>query len=59
MEVRVHLYTQSEPVVIKDVHNAYQKGTMYCVMLRVGDEEIVYKFPTEHIFRVKEIRSTK
>ncbi|MBI2064032.1 MAG: hypothetical protein HYT65_03525 [Candidatus Yanofskybacteria bacterium] len=53
MEVRVHLYTQSEPVVMTDVRNAYQKGDLYCVML--NDGKTVYKFPLQHIFRIKEI----
>jgi hypothetical protein len=53
MEVRVHLYTQSEPIVITDVRNAYQKGDLYCVMLI--DCKTVYKFPLIHIFRIKEV----
>ena len=53
MEVRVHLYTQSEPVVMTDVRNAYQKGDLYCVM--TNDGKTVYKFPLQHIFRIKEI----
>jgi hypothetical protein len=51
MTIAVHLYTQSEPVVIEGARNAYQKGDLYCVMLPTG---VVYKFPIRHIFRVKE-----
>ena len=57
MEVRVHLYTQSEPVVMADVRNAYQKGDLYCVML--NDGKTVYKFPIQHIFRITELSTTK
>ena len=51
-EVEVHLYTQSSPVVITEVRNAYTKGDMYCVMF--GESQAVYKFPLQHIFRVLE-----
>ena len=57
MEVRVHLYTQSEPIVITDVRNAYQKGDFYCVML--NDKKTVEKYPIQHIFRVIETSATK
>ena len=53
MEVKVHLYTQSEPVIMTDVRNTYQKGDLYCVML--NDGKTVYKFPIQHIFRIKEV----
>ncbi len=53
MEVQVHLYTQSKPVVMIDVRNAYQKGDLYCIML--NDGMTVYKFPLQHIFRIKEV----
>ncbi len=52
MEVRVHLYTQSEPIVITDARNAYQKGDLYCVML--NDGKTVHKFPLQHIYRITE-----
>lgn len=50
MQVEVHLYSQSEPVVIEEVRNAYTKDGLYCVMISGA----VYKFPVQHIFRVKE-----
>lgn len=51
MKVEVHLYTQSQPVLIENVHNAYTKGPLYCVM---REDLTVYKFPLCHIFRIKE-----
>lgn len=51
MTIEVHLYSQSQAVKLEKVHNTYQKGTLYCVMLEDGT---VYKFPLEHIFRIKE-----
>lgn len=55
--VRVHLYSQSEPVEIKNVLNTYQKGDLFCVFLT--DKVTVYKFPLQHIFRITEISATK
>ncbi len=52
MTVKVHLYTQSQPVVIDTVRNAYQKGSLYCVMQTDGT---VRKFPIEHIFSITEV----
>lgn len=51
MKVEVHLYTQSQAVVIEDARNAYQKGDLYCILLPDGT---AYKFPLMHIFRIKE-----
>lgn len=50
MKIEVHLYTQSAPIVIENVRNAYTKGSLYCAMTK----ESVYKFPLEHVFRIKE-----
>lgn len=58
MRVQVHLYSQSEPCEFQNVRNAYTKDGLYCVWVmpaQVGDPSTVYKFPTEHIFRIKEI----
>ena len=55
IRVEVHLYSQSNPVEIKGVRNAYQKGDLYCVMQEDGTTQ---KFPLVHIFRVKEICDT-
>jgi len=55
--VKVHLYSQSEPVEIKNVLNTYQKGDLFCVFLI--DKITVYKFPVQHIFRITEVSATK
>lgn len=49
--VWVHLYSQSEPIVIDDVRNTYTKDGLYCVMAESGT---VWKYPVQHIFRVRE-----
>lgn len=51
MKIHVHLYTQSQAVVIEGARNAYQKGDLYCVLMPDGT---AYKFPIQHIFRIKE-----
>lgn len=51
MKVEVHLYQQAQPVIIEQVKNTYTKGPLYCVMQEDGT---VYKFPVEHVFRIKE-----
>ena len=50
-KVAVHLYSQSQPVVIDKVRNTYQKGDLYCVLQVTGQ---VTKFPLQHIFRIVE-----
>ena len=51
-KVEVHLYSQSEPCRFENVRNAYTKDGLYCVWALTP--EAVYKFPVEHIFRIKE-----
>ena len=51
MTIYVHLLSQSAPIVLEGVKNAYQKGDLYCVMLEPGE---VHKFPICHLFRVIE-----
>ena len=51
--VKVHLYSQSEPVIIEDCRTTYQKGDLFCVMK--NDKRTVYKFPLQHIFRIIEV----
>ncbi len=51
INVKIHLYSQSDPVVVKGARNCYTKGPLYCVLMNDGT---VYKFPTEHIFRITE-----
>ena len=50
MFVEVHLYSQSQPIQIHGVKNTYTKGPLYCV----NQGDAVDKFPTEHIFRIRE-----
>jgi hypothetical protein len=52
MKVEVHLYSQSQPVVVEGVRNAYTKDGLYCLWIEGSDT--VYKFPLVHIFRIKE-----
>ena len=52
MKVNVHLYSQSRPVLIEGVRSTYTKDGLYCVLL--NDNVTAYKFPYEHIFRIKE-----
>lgn len=53
MIVRVHLYSQSQPVEISSVRNTYTKDGLYCVMTTEADN-LVYKFPLQHVFRITE-----
>lgn len=50
LQVSVHLYSQSQPVIILNARNTYQKGDLYCVM----QGNTAYKFPLQHIFRIVE-----
>ena len=52
--VLVHMLFQSSPIVIREVKNTYQKGDLFCVMQEDGS---VFKFPLQHIFRIKESAS--
>ncbi len=52
MIVKVHCHTQSQPVLLENVHNCYQKGDFYCVMQTDGT---VRKFPIQNIWCVTEI----
>lgn len=49
--VKVHLYSQSEPIFIQDALNTYTKDGLFCVWRESG---VVDKFPLLHIFRVTE-----
>lgn len=50
MKVSVHLLSQSQPMLIENVENAYTKDGMYCIY---KDKEVT-KYPLCAIFRVKE-----
>jgi hypothetical protein len=51
MIVKVHLYSQSQPIKCENVLNTYTKGPMFCIMYK---NNTVDKFPVEKIFRVRE-----
>ncbi len=48
--VEVHYKDANRPLVYKDAHMTYIKGTFYCV--HSGDNE--YKHPISNIWRIKE-----
>jgi len=50
-KVMVWFYETSEPIIIINALNTYQKGDFYCVYC---DDERVFKYPIMHIFRVVE-----
>ena len=49
--VKVHLTSQSSPVVFKNVRNAYTKDGLYCVRL---EDKTVHKFPCVNIHKITE-----
>ena len=49
-DVQVWLYETSEPIVHK-AKNTYTKGRLYCVYC---EDETVFKYPLQHIFRIVE-----
>lgn len=51
-KVEVHLLSQSQPIVYDNVINTYTKDGLYCVLS--SDKNIVDKYPTVNIFRVRE-----
>lgn len=50
-EVRIHLKSQSQPILHARTINLYQKGDFLCVFV---EGEKVYKYPIGDIFRVIE-----
>lgn len=57
MKVLVHLKETSEPIIYRNVINAYQKGDFYCVLYVYNCQNIVDKFSIrdKNIFRCREI----
>lgn len=51
MKIKVHLLSQSQPIVYDNVKNAYTKDGMYCIY---KEDNTVDKFPMVNIFRVTE-----
>jgi hypothetical protein len=56
MTVEVQVYSQSQPMVIENVENTYTKDGLFCVRIRSpkAAHPVYYKFPVQHIFRIKE-----
>lgn len=52
MKVEVYLKETSQRIVFENVENTYTKGPLYCIYLK--EEGVVYKYPVEQIFNVKE-----
>jgi len=52
MKIKVHLLSQSLPILYNGVKNAYTKDGMYCIYTTDGT---VDKFPMINIFRVTEL----
>ena len=51
MTIKIHLLSQSHPIVMNDVVNTYTKDGMYCILTM---DNLVYKYPMTNIFRVIE-----
>ena len=54
--IKIHLFSQSEPFEYLDVENAYTKDGLYCV--RIGGD-LTHKFPFVNIFRIEEKNATE
>lgn len=50
MTILVHLLSQSQPIKIENVKNAYTKDGLFCVYY----DDVVDKFPLVNIFRIRE-----
>lgn len=57
MKVLVHLKETSQPIILRNVVNTYQKGDFYCVMYIHNAQRIEDKFSIRdgNIFRCREI----
>lgn len=49
--VKIHMNSQSKPIVRKGVINSYTKDGLYCVYLESG---VVKKYPMVNIFEIEE-----
>lgn len=59
LKVRIYLKETSQPIVFNAAHNTYQKGDFFCVFVKsnpgvIKNEGVVYKYPMQNIFNVKE-----
>lgn len=51
MKIKIHLLSQSQPIIYEDAKNAYTKDGMYCIYTK---DNLVDKYPMVNIFRVRE-----
>jgi len=51
MEVKLRLQQSSEPMVFKDIKNAYTKDNLFCMRLQTNE---TLKFPLVSIFSILE-----
>lgn len=56
MNIHIYLKNISQPIVHMNAKNAYQKGSLYCIMIRNYQQEVVYKYPISSIFRTVETK---
>ena len=54
MTVEIQRNETSQPIVYKDIVNAYTKGAMYCVMFVKDEKRMTHKYPMCSLFRVVE-----
>jgi hypothetical protein len=59
MTVEVQVYSQSQPMIMRNVENTYTKDGLFCVRIAPeygapSQHPHYYKFPVQHIFRIKE-----
>jgi hypothetical protein len=54
-KIEIQRNESSQPLIYKDVINAYTKGLMYCVLfVNSSGERVTHKFPMCSLFRVIE-----
>jgi hypothetical protein len=51
MKVELELKETAQTLVIEDVENTYQKGSMYCILRK---DNVVVRYPIANIWRIKE-----
>ena len=52
--VKIWFMETSQPIEINNEKNSYTKGKLYCVYTK---DNLVYKFPINHIFKIEETYS--
>lgn len=54
MTVEIQLYSQSQPMTIKNVENSYTKDGLFCLRIAGRPHPFYFKYPVQHIFRIEE-----